>query len=580
MQEFTDACNESLEAYYETHNEYYKGVENINDEEEATGNLIGRLDELASKSNLTADEQAEMVAVIDILNSKMPNLGLTYAKVADNAEGVVEQLKALSAQDIAQDRYENAQKSYNDLLAEQPDLYDNVKAAAQQLNDAQTLYNEKIAATAEAQKAYDDALEKYGGDDQSGKMIEAAQKLADAQGEEAVALEDYNTALDNFRTTNSGYTQNLLDSEAALEEYSDAFAEMNGIVIDTSDETQQAVSSAALTVESELQALASSYDEAYNSALSSFQGQYSLWDEVDDISATSASNLMSNLDSQISYWQNYADNLESLQSRNIDGLDKLLASIDDGSEESAAALAGMANASDSELQKMVEKYGTLQTEQDRTAQNSAELETEFNDKMDGISAKMKSTVDSMNLSTEATNAAKSTIDAYIIEIQSGQSRVSGAMAGVVAAAKSSLVVGGSSGGNGSVSKHARGTNNAEDIFIAGEEGPELIVGHAGATVYTAEETRQIFNQNYKIADTTVSSSNADRSFSNTGSSSDGNNERVVTIKLEGVGSIRVSGSGGVSKDEIVDIMAEKIKPVLVGILNNEIYEEGDDTYEY
>ncbi len=581
MQEFKDSCEEAAEEFNQIHDEYYKGKENIDNEEEATGNLIDRLDELASKSSLTANEQAEMVSVIDILNSKMPSLGLTYEQVAKNADNVIEKLKALSTQSIAQDRYENAQKSYNDLLSKQPELLKQTKEAEKQAFDAQTLHNEKLKELTQAQKDYDEAVEKYGGDDQSGKVSEAALKLAEAQGAESTALEDYNTALETFNNVKGKYNQNLRDSEDALETYTDAFAEKNGIIIDKSDEMQQAISSAALNVEGELQELATAYDDAYNSALSSIQGQYTLWDNVDEVSATSVTTLMSNLDSQISYWQNYSDNLESLQNRNIEGLDELLASMDDGSEESAAALAGMATASDDELRKMVTKYTDLQGEQDKTAKNTAELQTEFGKKMDGISDKMKSTVDSMDLSAEAKTAAKSTIDSYIAEIQNGQSRASSAMATVVAAAKAQLSTNNSSpGGSSSTPKHARGTSNAEDVFIAGEEGPELVVGHAGATVYTAEETRQIFNQNYKIADTTVSSSNPDSSFSNAESYSYSNGERVVTIKLEGVGSIRVSGSGSVSKDEIVDVMTEKIKPVLVGILNNEIYEEGDDTYEY
>ena len=574
MQEFKDSCEAAAQEFDRIHDEYYKGKEKIDNEEEATGNLIGRLDELASKSNLTANEQAEMISVIDILNSKMPSLGLTYEKVANNAENVVEKLKALSTQTIAQERYENAQKSYNELIENQPTLYKNAEEAHRQLSDAQTLYNERLKETAEAQEAYDKAIEKYGGDDQSGKVLEASMKLAEAQGAEKTALDDFNEHLATFNYAKAEYNQNLRDSKDAFDEYTDAFAGKSGIVIDRSDEAQQAVSSAALSVEEELQQLATAYDEAYNSALSSFQGQYSLWDEVDEVSATSVTTLMSNLDSQISYWQNYSDNLENLQSRNIEGLDKLLASIDDGSEESAAALAGMANASDDELRKMVTKYTDLQGEQDRTAKNTAELETEFGKKMDGISDKMKSTIENMDLSDEATTAATNTMNAYINAIKSKQGEVAGALSIAISSSdvKSTLVV--------DVPKHARGTNNAEDVFIAGEEGPELIVGHSGATVYTAEETKQIFNQNYKITDSTVSSSNSDSSFSNTESPANGNNEKVVTIKLEGIGSIQVSGSGGISKDNVVDIIAENLKPVLVGILNNEIYEEGDDTYEY
>lgn len=579
MEDFTNSCRESINAFYDTHNEYYKGVQSINDEEEASGNLITRLEELASKSNLTADEQAEMAAVIDLLNSKMPSLGLSMSEVGNNTQSVIDKLKELSSKQIAESRYENAQKAYNKLLKDQPGLLEKSKLAAQQVTDAQTLYNEKVSATAKAQEEYNEALERYGGDDMSGTVAKYALALSEAGAAEAEALEDYNTAYATFSETKNAYNQNLRDSEDALQEYSDAFAEKNGIIIDSTDEAQQAVSSAAMGIEAELQELAAAYDEAYQAALTSIQGQYSLWDEVDDISATSASTLMSNLDSQITYWQNYANNLESLQNRNIEGLDKLLASMDDGSEESAAALAGMANASDAELQKMVDKFGKLQGEQDRTASNVAELETDFSDKMDAIAKNAAKTIDNMNLSDEATTAATATMNAYISAIKSAD--VAGAVAQKISEAKSLLNAGTANlGGSSNVPKHARGTTNAEDVFIAGEEGPELIVGKAGATVYTAEETEQIINRSFNISPSESNYVGKSQSDSDSGNSSSGGSEKVIVLKLEGLGSIRLSGSGGVSKSEIVDILTEQIKPVLVSVLSDEIYEEGEDSYDY
>lgn len=42
-----------------------------------------------------------------------------------------------------------------------------------------------------------------------------------------------------------------------------------------------------------------------------------------------------------------------------------------------------------------------------------------------------------------------------------------------------------------VARHATGTTNAEDAFIAGEDGPELVTGRKGATVFTNKKTRQL-----------------------------------------------------------------------------------------
>ena len=46
-----------------------------------------------------------------------------------------------------------------------------------------------------------------------------------------------------------------------------------------------------------------------------------------------------------------------------------------------------------------------------------------------------------------------------------------------------------------IEQNAKGTKHSADIFIAGEEGPELIVNAGGSQVFTADETRQILNGN-------------------------------------------------------------------------------------
>lgn len=48
------------------------------------------------------------------------------------------------------------------------------------------------------------------------------------------------------------------------------------------------------------------------------------------------------------------------------------------------------------------------------------------------------------------------------------------------------------GGGASVPAHATGSKNTEDVFIAGENGAELIVGRPNCTVFTAGETASIF----------------------------------------------------------------------------------------
>lgn len=54
--------------------------------------------------------------------------------------------------------------------------------------------------------------------------------------------------------------------------------------------------------------------------------------------------------------------------------------------------------------------------------------------------------------------------------------------------------------------------------------------------------------------------------------------RTVTVKIEGAGGINVGA--GANKEEVVNIMIHNIRPVLMNILQQEIFEEGDLSYDF
>lgn len=84
-----------------------------------------------------------------------------------------------------------------------------------------------------------------------------------------------------------------------------AVDQLNGAMEDTpaaSTEFQSAIS----VVRQNLNTLTEAYNEAYSAAYESISGQYQLWDEAAKVVATSAGSINSALESQITYWQDYA----------------------------------------------------------------------------------------------------------------------------------------------------------------------------------------------------------------------------------------------------------------------------------
>ena len=84
---------------------------------------------------------------------------------------------------------------------------------------------------------------------------------------------------------------------------------------------EQELQTAITGVKEEINALVTAYTEAYDAALESISGQYQLWDEAAGVVATSAGTINSALESQITYWQDYNANLQTLTAVSYTHLD-------------------------------------------------------------------------------------------------------------------------------------------------------------------------------------------------------------------------------------------------------------------
>lgn len=121
--------------------------------------------------------------------------------------------------------------------------------------------------------------------------------------------------------------------------------------------------------------------------------------------------------------------------------------------------------------------------------------------------------------------------------------------------------------------YAAGTLAAEDVFLAGEEGPELIVGRGGSTVFPTSETEKILGS---MQDRALEIDAPDLP---TGRYDEYSREdRNITLELKGAGELKI-GKGS-SKEEVVEVLLEYIRPVLMSIMQQEIFEEGDLAYEF
>lgn len=227
-------------------------------------------------------------------------------------------------------------------------------------------------------------------------------------------------------------------------------------------------------------------------------------------------------------------------------------------------------------------FQEVETAKDEFAATVATMETDFDEKMAEIEGRLDEAIDNMNMETDAAAAAKQTMEAYTQAILDGTSNAVSAAesaANAVSAALSSSYSGGTVTAV-SADAFATGTTNAGDVFIAGEEGPELIVGKAGSTVFPADETDRIINAvtNNDNRVTSYALSNPDTNAGDVGGS--GEQTKHIILEFAGGSPINVSRGNGVSKEDVVEIMLENMRPALLNLVKDELFEEGDGSYEH
>lgn len=298
----------------------------------------------------------------------------------------------------AQYQQEAANKKYNDTVARMNELWNAAAAEAEAYN--QEYYAMTDATNFLTQEYYDLQNSLYDINDEMWAAEQSAKNYQKAieEDQEAVAAAEAEIALAEEAV------QNLT---AATQDGGDAATEAAA--------QEQELQTAITGVKEEINALVTAYTEAYDAALESISGQYQLWDEAAGVVATSAGTINSALESQITYWQDYNANLQTLTERSadIEGLSEMIASFADGSEESVNAIAGMAGATDEQLATMVANWQTLQTEQEAAAGSVADLKTDFTATMDELQAELSADIEAMDLGAEAAESGKATIQGFV-----------------------------------------------------------------------------------------------------------------------------------------------------------------------
>lgn len=484
VKEFVAECDGLVESHNKVMDAYNSSTSSIKDQELGTLALTQRLGELASQNTQTTASYTEMKAIIDQLNADVPGLGLTYDGVTESVDATVEAIKKAAKAQADSEYKAEQQQTYVDLLKEQSSLEQQI---------------------AEAEANLDAERQRRGmrQDDVTGDWVSGS----------GFWMEDSPWVA--WTSDIDAYKKSLEELQAAYDEnqqtLSDIEGEWRGVaqaVEDSQNQTvsyEEAVSAAVSTAQTELDNLTAAYDKAYESARTSIEGQIGLFDTMKTSSELSISDMEKAMQSQTDYLNLYSENLKKAAEYGLD--DGLIKSLSDGSEESAGYInaiiqnieklggstEGMPAAASKFVSEFNSKFEETEKAKDTFADNVAKMETDFDEKMGEIETRMSKTVQNMEMTDEARKAAQDTIKAYCDAIRSMTGEAGSAAEAVASAAASHLKTAPTTTPTATtVTGHANGTLSAqEDVYIAGEEGPELIIGARGSEVFPTQETERI-----------------------------------------------------------------------------------------
>lgn len=508
VKELTEAARGMREAMDEAKATYDDTVTSTMAAAGVADTYIGKLEEMEAAGLNTDEQHRQYHNTLALLCQVVPELADYIDLETDTINGGTEALRANTEawkqnamQQAYQDQLTELYSQYSAVLIEAEEnsigltkAQYSLEAAQQKLSDT---YAQMDALWADAQKQADAYYDQYGYYTDataflSQEYYDLQNSIYDTNNEIWAAeksIKNYNKAMEEDADAVSDAEAEIALAEEAVKNLTASMNEGTG----ASEEAAAQVSEfqAAISgVQEKINALVESYNEAYSAAYESISGQYQLWDEAAKVVATSAGSINSALESQITYWQDYNANLQSLTDRSadIEGLSDMIASFADGSSDSVNAIAGMAGATDEQLATMVANWKTLQQEQQNAAGSVADLKTDFTATMDELQTALTEDIEAMDLGDEAKASAQATIQGFIDGAVGMLPQVTAAYNRVAAAARAALSASGT-GTAGSIPGYAVGTQSAAPGFaLVGENGPELVYFNGGEQVMTAEET--------------------------------------------------------------------------------------------
>lgn len=521
VRELTEAAREMKEAMDEAGISYENSALKTMATAETADIYISRLEAIEAATGGNVEGNQEYQNILGLLLRTVPELSDCISETTDeygrSTYALETSTEALRKNTAEWEKSARA-KAYQDYINSLYDDYGSVLAESAENSIKLTQAELKLE---ETEKKRDDALKRMS------ELSEAAYKnngvLTDEYYDLENAVFNYNDEIQeaesNIQNLNKAMETDagaVSEAEAAIDQAQAAYEKLNDTALEQIGILPE-LENALGPLRNEMDKLAMAYNNAYEAAIASFSGQFGLFDEAKaDMNSTVAA-AQKALDSQLAYWKNYSANIAVLKEISAEDLgvtqanyDKMMEYVRKGTPEAAGLAASMAKAVNSgntkALTDLGNTIGEISESQDQAAQDMAVWTSGLTDQMGQLITDVEAEVKKLDLSAEAAESARKTIQAYINEAEKMTGPLQTAFKGLwqsaldtmpavvpVSAAVSSDPSNANAGPNAKMRRPARGyatgTQNAVPGWAwVGEEGPELMRFSGGEQVLNARQS--------------------------------------------------------------------------------------------
>lgn len=347
-QALVDSTNELTDSMKKAADQREEAKTDIEAEYSSYKSLADRIFELSDAESLSNDEKLEMKALVEQLNSAMPDLNLQIddqtGKLLNNRDAVYECIEAKKEQLLV----EAAQK---DMVAISEDLY----KAEQKRNDIEKAITENKQAQAKVQEILDKRENKFKEFDRTDSTKQWKTKLEELKkaGDELQnSYYDINSELKRLDSNYADASKYVSEHSSALEDNSKA-VEDNAKKVDTIYNRTVMYKDGLHKVSQEtvdaIVEMNKSYDEAVQKRTEELQNNLNLFDEFNGGAEISAEQLMQNLESNLDGMASWSDDIKTLADR---GVNKgLIKTLREAGPQSASKIKALLSMSQPELKK-------------------------------------------------------------------------------------------------------------------------------------------------------------------------------------------------------------------------------------